>query len=92
VAIVIVFLEAFINVLAQALTFAIFVRVLLSWVPMRLPWGLGEFVWSVTEPILAPIRRALPFMGGLDFSPLLALFAIQGVAPVLLRILPPTLQ
>ena len=90
-AFLIIFLEAFINVLAQALTLAIFVRVLLSWVPMRLPWGLGEFVWSITEPILAPIRRVLPFMGGIDFSPFLALLAIQAVATILLRILPPTL-
>jgi YggT family protein len=88
---VIVFVEAFINVLAQALTLAIFARVLLSWVPMKLPWGLGEFVWAVTEPLLAPIRRALPFMGGIDFSPFIALIAIQAIASILLRILPPTL-
>jgi YggT family protein len=84
----ITFLEAFINVLAQALTLAIFARVLLSWVPMKLPWGLGEFVWAVTEPILAPIRRALPFMGGIDFSPFIALIAIQTIASILLRLLP----
>jgi len=84
----VLFVMAFIQVLAQALTLAIFVRVLLSWVPVRLPWGLGEFVLSITEPILAPIRRALPFMGGIDFSPLVALFAIQGIATLLLKLLP----
>ena len=82
------FIEAFINVLAQALTLAVFARVLLSWVPLRLPWGLGEFVLGITEPILAPIRRALPFMGGIDFSPIIAIFAIQAIASLLLRILP----
>jgi YggT family protein len=91
VALLIVFLEAFINVLAQALQLAIVVRVLLAWVPIRLPWGIGDFVWSVTEPILAPIRRALPFMGGIDFSPLVALLAIQMAETILLRVLPPTL-
>lgn len=85
------FIEAFINVLAQALTVAIFARVLLSWMPAKLPWGLGEFVFSVTEPILVPIRRALPSTGGMDFSPFVALIAIQIVASILLRILPPTL-
>jgi YggT family protein len=90
-AILILFIEAFINALAFALTIAIFVRVLSSWVPMRLPWGLGEFVFSVTEPILSPIRRALPFMGGMDFSPFIALIAIQLIESVLLRILPPPL-
>jgi len=87
----ILFIEAFINVLAQALTVAIFARVLLSWMPAKLPWGLGEFVFSVTEPILAPIRRALPFMGGMDFSPFIALIGVQIIASILLRILPPTL-
>ena len=87
----ILFIEAFINVLAQALTVAIFARVLLSWMPAKLPWGLGEFVFSVTEPILAPIRRALPFMGGMDFSPFIALISIQIIASILLRVLPPTL-
>jgi YggT family protein len=91
VALVIVFLEAFINVLALALTIAIFARVILSWVPVRLPWGLGEFVWAVSEPVLAPIRRALPFMGGIDFSPFIALIAIQTIASILLRLLPTTL-
>ena len=87
----VLFVEAFINVLAQALTILIFARVVLSWVPVKLPWSLGEFVFSVTEPILAPIRRALPFMGGMDFSPFIALIAIQFIASILLRILPPTL-
>ena len=90
-ALVIVFLEAFINVLAQALQIAIVVRVLLSWVPVRLPFGLGEFVWSITEPILGPIRRALNIQAGIDFSPIIALFAIQIVESILLRILPPPL-
>ncbi|HYK96983.1 MAG TPA: YggT family protein [Candidatus Acidoferrales bacterium] len=90
-ALVIVFLEAFINVLAQALQVAIIVRVLLSWVPVRLPFGLGEFVWSITEPILGPIRRALSVQAGIDFSPLIALFAIQIIESILLRVLPPPL-
>ena len=88
---VIVFLEAFINVLGQAPQVAIIIRVLLSWVPVRLPYGLGEFVWSITEPILGPIRRALPMAGGIDFSPLIALFAIQIAESILLRVLPPPL-
>jgi len=86
-----VFLEAFINVLGQAPQVAIIIRVLLSWVPVRLPYGLGEFVWSITEPILGPIRRALPMAGGIDFSPLIALFAIQIAESILLRVLPPPL-
>jgi YggT family protein len=88
----IVFIEAFINVLAGALTLAIFVRVILSWIPnARLPFGLGEFVFNVSEPILAPIRRAMPFFGGIDFSPFIALVVIQLVSSVILRVLPPAI-
>lgn len=86
-----VFLEAFVNVLAQALVLAIFVRVIMSWVPMRLPFGLNDLVWNVTEPVLAPIRRYLPMAGGIDFSPLIALLLIQIVASLILRALPPAI-
>ena len=86
-----VYLEAFVNVLFLGLTLAIFGRVILSWVPMRLPWGLGDFIFSITEPILAPIRRALPMAAGMDFSPLIALVLLQLVEQLLLRILPPAL-
>jgi YggT family protein len=85
----IVFLEAFVNVLVQALFVATFVRVIMSWVPMRLPFGLNELVWNVTEPVLAPIRRYLPIAAGMDFSPLVALLLIQILASIILRILPP---
>ena len=86
----IVFVEAFVNVLAGVLTLAIFVRVILSWIPdVRLPLGIGDFAWQVSEPILGPIRRLLPAMGGIDFSPFVGLILIQLAASVLLRLLPP---
>jgi YggT family protein len=88
---VIVFLEAFINIAAQALVLLIFVRVIMSWVPMRLPFGLNDLVWNVTEPVLAPIRRFLPMAGGMDFSPFVALLLIQIIASLLLRVLPPAI-
>ena len=86
-----VFLEALINVLAQAEVLAIFVRVIMSWVPLRLPFGLNELVWNVTEPVLAPIRRFLPMAGGFDLSPFIALLLIQLIASVILRALPPAI-
>lgn len=84
-----VFAEAFINVLAGALIVAILVRVLLSWVPMRLPFGLAELVFGVSESVLGPIRRVLPAMGGLDLSPFIAIVLINVVQGILLRLLPP---
>ena len=56
----------------------IFARVILSWVASptsRNP--VVELIRNVTEPILAPIRSILPRTGMFDFSPMLALFALQ---------------
>ena len=86
-----VFLEAFINVVAQALVLAIFVRVIMSWVPIRLPLGLNDLIWNVTEPVLAPIRRYMPIAGGMDFSPFIALLLIQIITSIILRVLPPAI-
>jgi len=86
-----VFLEAFINIAAQALVLAIFVRVIMSWVPIRLPFGLNELVLNVTEPVLAPIRRYMPMAGGFDFSPFIALLLIQIISNIILRVLPPAI-
>lgn len=90
-ALLITFLDAFVQVFFLALTIAIFIRVILSWVQTRLPWGINEFVFAVTEPILGPIRRMLPAAAGMDFSPLIALIAIQFIEPLVLRLLPATL-
>jgi len=36
----------------------------------------GDFLYRITEPLLRPIRRVLPQMGGLDLSPLILIFII----------------
>ena len=82
------FAEAFVNVFFGALLLVIFARVILSWVQTRLPFGLNDFIFTVTEPILGPIRRLLPASAGMDFSPLIVLIAIQFIEPVVLQLLP----
>ena len=86
-----VFLEAFVNIVAQGLVLFIFIRVIMSWVPIRLPYGLSDLVWNVTEPVLSPIRRYMPIAGGMDFSPFIALLLIQILASIILRVLPPAI-
>jgi len=39
----------------------------------------------LTEPVLAPARRIIPPMGGLDISPMLVLIALQAIRSVLIR-------
>jgi YggT family protein len=45
----------------------------------RIVYTIGDFLYRITEPALAPIRRFLPSFGGIDISPivliLLLLFA-----------------
>jgi YggT family protein len=52
-------------------------RVLLSWFDPTGRSQLGSFVIRATEPILAPIRRALPRTGMVDFSPLVVLIVLS---------------
>ena len=41
------------------------------------PHPLLQLIWQLTEPILAPVRKIIPPMGGLDFSPIFIFIAIQ---------------
>ena len=38
--------------------------------------AVGEFLYRITEPVLAPIRRMLPNLGGLDLSPIVVILII----------------
>ncbi len=59
--------------------YGIFVIVILSWVAPQAtnPWV--TLLWQLVEPVLAPARRLLPSLGGLDLSPMLVLFGLGGV-------------
>jgi YggT family protein len=55
----------------------VFVAVVVSWI--QLPPGnpVVTFVRTMTEPALEPIRRVMPDMGGIDFSPMVLLVGLQ---------------
>ncbi|MFT9046641.1 YggT family protein [Acetobacter orientalis] len=50
----------------------------------QLVWKIGVFFSRVTEPVLGPIRRMLPNLGGVDFSPMIVLLGIQYIVQPLL--------
>ena len=75
-----------INFVAQALIILIIVSVILSYVMDRYH-PIRRWVDSIVEPLLMPIRRVLPPLGGLDFSPLVLILLIQLIANLLVRIL-----
>jgi len=59
--------------------------VVMSWVPSMRENTVGQWIESVTEPVLSRIRSALPAMGGMDLSPLILLLALRLVKDLLLR-------
>ena len=85
-------LVALAQVLEIALTvlyWLIIVRALLSWVNPDPFNPIVQMLHSVTEPILSPLRRLLPFFMnfGVDVSPILAIFAIIFLKSFLVRTL-----
>ncbi len=50
----------------------------------RLVWTIGDFLYRVTEPILRPVRNALPTFGNIDVSPIVVILLLQYVARPLL--------
>ena len=53
--------------------------------------SLGSFLFKVTEPVLAPIRRLLPDLGGVDISPIVALVIIYFIRQLLWTTIAPAL-
>jgi len=39
--------------------------------------AIAEFLFRITEPVLGPIRRTLPSLGGLDISPIVLILIIM---------------
>lgn len=77
----------FVDVFFTLLSLAILARVLLSWVRVSPYHPAVEFLYRLTEPILAPLRRAIPPLGMVDISPVIALILLQILREVLVAIL-----
>ena len=52
----------------------IVVRVIMSWIQVSHTNPIVGLVYSLTEPVLNPVRRILPNMGGFDISPIVVFF------------------
>jgi len=55
----------------------IIATVIVSWVGQNVRHPIIPLLFQLTDPVLAPIRRVLPDLGGFDLSPLVALIGIQ---------------
>ncbi|TMC12265.1 MAG: YggT family protein [Chloroflexi bacterium] len=59
-----------------ALLILVFVRAALSWFSPHPTSEWQRLVFRATEPMLAPVRRWVPPVSGLDLSPLVVTMAI----------------
>lgn len=59
---------------------AILVYVILSWVAQAQYSPVAALLADVVNPLLRPVRRVIPPLGGLDLTPLLLIILIQAVA------------
>lgn len=55
------------------------VAIVISWIHLDRRQPLATIVYRLTEPVLAPIRRVLPPIAGLDFSPMVLLIALRAL-------------
>lgn len=74
----------------SVINFLIFARVMMSWIVKDYSHPIVQFIYQVTEPILAPIRAFLTRIGiggMLDFSPIVAMLLVQLLGNYILRAL-----
>ena len=63
--------------------YILLVRIVLSWMNVRPDNELVVMLHQVTEPVLDPVRRAIPPMGMFDMSPLIVFIALHLIRAVL---------
>ncbi|SHF23824.1 YggT family protein [Desulfofundulus australicus DSM 11792] len=80
-------LERIINVAFQVYTWLIFIRIILSFIRHNPYHPLIRFIYEITEPVLGFFRRFIPPVGMLDFSPLVAFFALELLRQIILNLI-----
>lgn len=71
------------NVTDQAISIyslLLIVYILMSWVPSMRENAFGRFVGKIVEPYLSFFRKFIPPFGMIDFSPIVAIFALRFIS------------
>jgi YggT family protein len=84
-AVVLYALFRFLNWIIYGFMGLLIIEVVFSWINPHAP--LAPFVHALNDPLLRPIRRVVPPVGGIDFSVLIALILLQIVKYLLSQIL-----
>jgi len=81
------FFLSFISFLCNALAIIIFVRAILSWFAISPYDPIMVFLYRITEPILAPLRRIIPRIGMIDITPVIAIIILLLIPQFLARLI-----
>lgn len=77
--------------LFTVLRWLIFARIIISFlqVVVRIdPYNaVIRFIYEITEPVMAPFRRIIPPLGGMDFSPIVLFLVLQIVEGIVFQLL-----
>ena len=73
------------NMFLGLFMFAIFIRAILSWLPLDSRNPGAVFIYQITEPILVSIRRFMPRTGAMDLSPMVAIILLIILRAILAR-------
>ncbi len=64
------------NMVLGIYLWVIIIRALLSWVNPDPYSPVVRFLYQITEPVLERVRRIVPYLGGIDMSPIIVIFII----------------
>ncbi len=74
-----------VDLLLSLYVWIIIARAIISWVNPSPYHPVVRFLYRVTEPVLRPIRRIIPPIYGIDFSPVIVIFVIYLIKNILYR-------
>ena len=89
------FLYFIVSSLLELLVWAIIISAILSWLVAfdvinlrnRFVYNVAHFLDAVTRPILRPVQKVIPPLGGVDISPIIVLLLIQGFRSYILPLI-----
>lgn len=80
-------LTELVDLLFKLYIYGIVIQAILSWVNPGTYNPAVNLLHSITEPVLRPVRRLLPPLGGMDLSPLLAILGLEVLRRLILPLL-----
>ena len=89
------FLYYIVRSLLELLVWAIIINAILSWLVAfdvinlrnRFVYNVSRFLEAVTRPIMAPVQRIIPTLGGVDISPIIVILVLQGIIMYILPLI-----